>query len=142
MSGLPPPPDVVESYLLGVLTDPRRREVLFTFRAPAGQHEFGLLARGVDDLRINEFMHQNIVQEVRTLGGNSNPQEVRDLLASLLFNKAETSEVIHPTLLARLDECTAAVLEERKILLEIEPVYGASVLLLAGSVEWLDSNGR
>lgn len=43
--------------------------------------------------------------------------------------------MVEPTLLAKLEERTAAVLEERKVLLEIEPVYGAYVLLLAGSID-------
>ena len=55
-----------------------------------------------------------------------------------LFDRADASAVVEPTFLLRLKECTTAVLEERKILLEVEPVYGASALLLAGSVEWLD----
>lgn len=141
MSRSPEPSDVIESYLLGVLTDPPRQEVSFMFRSPGGEHEFSLRARGVEDMLIDDFLHQNIVHEVRILGKDSNPQDVRDLLAYLLFGRAAASEVVEPTFLVKLDESTVAVLEERKVLLEVEPVYGASVLLLAGSVEWLESNG-
>ena len=140
MSAAPAPPEVMESYLLSVRADPRRREVIFTFRPPEGEHEFGLRAGGVEELVMNEFLHQNIVHEIRVSGRHSNPPDVRDLLASLLFDKKDASEVVEPTFLTRLEDCTVAVLEERRILLEIEPVSGASVLLLAESVEWLEPN--
>lgn len=140
MSAAPVPPEVVESYLLSARADPSRREVIFMFRPPEGEYEFGLRAGGVEYLLMNEFLHQNIVHEIRVSGRHSNPRDVRDLLAGLLFDKEHASEVIEPTFLTRLEDCTVAVLEERRILLEIEPVYGASVLLLAESVEWLEPN--
>lgn len=118
--------------------DPRLHEVSLTFRAPAGEGEFGLRALAVEYLLINEFLDQNIVHELRILGKDSDPQDVRDLLTVLLFDQTHASEGLEPTAVARLDAYTAAVVEEQKVLLEIEPVYGVSVLLLAGSVEWLD----
>lgn len=138
MSALPAPPDVVESYLLALMADPRNHEVSLKFRARAREREFGLRACGVDELLVNEFLHQNIVDEVRILGPGSEPRDVRDLLAFLLFQKQTASEIVQPALLAKLDECTRAVLEERRVLLEVLPVYGASVLLLAQSIEWLE----
>ena len=39
---------------------------------------------------------------------------------------------------AKLDACTAAVRDGCKVVLEMEAVIGATVLLLAESVEWLD----
>ena len=140
MFAAPAPAEVMESYLLSAGADPRRREVIFMFRRPEGEHEFGLRACGVEYMLMNEFLHQNIVHEIRVSGRHSDPPDVRDLLAGLLFDKKDASEVIEPTFLTRLEDCTVAVLEERRILLEIEPVYGASVLLLADSVEWLESN--
>jgi hypothetical protein len=138
MSAAPAPPEVMESFLLSVRADPRRREVIFTFRPPKGGPEFGLRAGGVEYLVMNEFLQQNIVHEVRVSGRHSDLPGVRDLLAGLLFDKKDASEVVEPTFLTRLEDCTVAVVEERRILLEIEPVYGATVLLLAESVEWLE----
>lgn len=135
-----PAPGLMESHLLSVRADPRRREVVFTFRSPQSEHEFSLRAGGVEYLLMNEFLQQNIVHEVRVSGRESDQPGVRDLLAALLFDKQDASEVVEPTFLSRLEECTGAVLEERRTLLEIEPVYGASVLLLAESVEWLEPN--
>ena len=135
-----PAPGLMESHLLSVRADPRRREVIFTFRRPQGEHEFSLRAGGVEYLLMNEFLRQNIVHEVRVSGRESDQPGVRNLLAALLFDKQDASEVVEPTFLTHLEECTVAVLEERRTLLEIEPVYGASVLLLAESVEWLEPN--
>jgi hypothetical protein len=135
-----PAPGLMESHLLGVRADWRRREVICTFRPPAGEDEFSLRAGGVEYLLMNEFLQENIVHKVRVSGRESDRPGVRDLLAALLFDKQDASEIVEPTFLTRLEECTVAVLEERRTLLEIEPVYGASVLLLAESVEWLEPN--
>lgn len=138
MSRSTTPTDVVESYLLGVVADPDSHQVSFTFRTPHGEREFSLCAYGVDHLTMNEFSHQNIVHDVYMLGAASDSQRVRDLLANLLFDRAGAADVVEPTFQVKLEECATAVLSGRKVLLEIEPVYGASVLLLAGSIEWLD----
>jgi hypothetical protein len=133
--------DIVESFLLGVLTDPPRREASFTFRpAAAGGRQFRLLARGVDHLRVDEFKHQNIVQEVNVVGPASDPERIRDLLATLMFDAVQASDVVEGALKEKLVECANAVLAGHKVLLEISPVYGASVLLLGASLEWLDGD--
>lgn len=133
------PTDVVEAYLLGVVADPERREASFIFRTPSGERQFGLCAHQVDELSVIHFRRQNIVHDVHVLGAASDPQRVRDLLAALLDGKDAASDVVEPTFQARLDECATAVLGGRKVLLEIEAVYGASVLLLAGSIEWIEA---
>ena len=132
------PTDVVESYLLGVVADPDTRQASFTFRTPSGERQFSLCAYDVENLLMNEFSHQNIVHDVHILGPASDSQRVRDLLATLLFDKEGASDVIEATFQVKLEECATAVLDGRKVLLEIEPVYGASVLLLGRSIEWLD----
>jgi hypothetical protein len=139
MSVLPVPLQIVESFLLAVQTDPHSREVILTFRAPAAGHVFRLRARGVESLLINEFLHQNIVHELRIAGTDSQPQDLRDALMTLLVDPAHISEDLSSTLRAQLDDHTAAIVAGRKVLLEIEPVYGASVLLIAEGVEWIDS---
>jgi hypothetical protein len=138
MSGLHVPPQIVESFLLAVQTDPDSREVILTFRAPAADHAFRLRARGVESLLINEFLEQNIVHELRIAGEGSQPQDLRDALTTIFVDQAPTSEGISPTLRAQLDEHAAAIVAGRKVLLEVEPVYGASVLLIAEGVEWID----
>ena len=141
MSRPPSPDDVIEAYLLGVLTDPPRHEVAFTFRAPVGESEFGLRARGVEYLLVSEFLSQNIVHELRIHGSASAPTNVSDLLTLLMFDQAHVDAGLEPGLFAELNEQTASVMQERKVLLEIEPVYGASVLMLSGSIEWIGSIG-
>jgi hypothetical protein len=137
----PAPDDVIDAYLLGVLTDPPRHEVAFTFRAPVGASEFGLRARGVEYLLINEFLGQNIVHQLRICGRESSPNDVRELLTLLMFDEAHVDAGLEPALFADLNEQTASVMQQQKVLLEIEPVYGASVLMLAASIEWIGSIG-
>ena len=127
----------MESYLLGIRADPLSREVSLDFRSPRGDHAFGLCAYEVEALDLNNFAHQNIVFEVRVTGGEScDPQIVRDLLAGVLFGVAAASEVVAATQVVKLDDRTTGVLEGRQVLVELEPVYGASLVLLAGSLEW------
>jgi hypothetical protein len=138
MSGLPLPVELVESYFMGVRADSSRHEAQFTFRLRSGD-EVHLLARGVEKLLVNELLEQNIVHEVRVSGTETPPHNVDELLAAFLFPwEAESEEALNPAQLAELDASKTAVRDGRKILLEIEAVFGATVLLLAESVEWLD----
>ncbi len=138
MSGLPLPVELVESYFVGVWADWSRREVQLTFRLRT-EHEVRLLARGVERLVVNELIEQNIVHEVRVSGSETAPDNAEELLAGLLFPWEAGSEVaLNAAQLAKLHACTEALRDGRKILLEIEAVIGATVLLLAESVEWLD----
>jgi hypothetical protein len=130
------PADVTEAYLLGVSTEPTRREVTLTFRDPGGRREFRLVAAQVEYMVIDEFLHQNIVHEVRLFGSGTERRVVQDLLASLYYNK-DSADVVEDGLQSRLEESTRFVLDGRRALLEIEPVYGARVLLLAESIEWV-----
>ena len=122
MSRLPAPHDAIDAYLLGVLTDPPRHEVAFTFRAPVGESEFGLRARGVEYLLINEFLSQNIVHELRIHGRASAPTTVSDLLTLLMFDQAHVDAGLEPGLFADLNEQTASVMQEQKILLSTDPI--------------------
>jgi hypothetical protein len=63
------------------------------------------------------------------------PDNAEDLLAGLLLPWEAGSEVaLDAAQLAELHACTEAVRDGRKVLLEIEAVFGATVLLLAESV--------
>jgi hypothetical protein len=132
----PSPEEIMESYLLGIRADPLSREVALDFRSPRGAHAFGLRAYEVEALDLNDFVHQNIVFEVRVMGRGSDPQVVVDLLADVLFRAAAASDVVADTQVLKLKDRTTAVLEGRQVLVELEPVYGASLVLLAGSLEW------
>jgi hypothetical protein len=132
------PTDIVESILLGIVTDPLKHEVVIRFRMR--EHEFSVRALGVDHMLVNEFLHQNIVDEARIWNRESESTKVRDLLAALLFDCEQSAEVTEPGWLAKLEDCAKAVGEGRKVLLELVPVYGATVLLLAASLEWSDED--
>ena len=134
------PPEIVESYLIGLASDPLRRLASFRFRTPHGERRFDLRVNDVDRLLVNEFSQQNIVHEVRVLVDDSDPERVRDLLALLLFGRDRASDVTEHAFRAQLEAHAVDVFERRKLLLEIEPVYGASVSLLCGSIEWTETS--
>ena len=58
-----------------------------------------------------------------------------------MFDQAHVDAGLEPGLFTELNEQTASVIQEQKVLLEIEPVYGASVLMLSASIEWIGSIG-
>jgi hypothetical protein len=128
------PSEIIESHLLGITSDPIARQAVFQFRTADGLRNFTLTARDVDELSVNEFLKQNVVHHVRILGAASDLGEINDLLAALLFDKSHAAEVTDSTFLAELENRTGNVVHGERILVEIEPVYGASVLVLAGSV--------
>lgn len=137
MTNLSPPQSVVESYLLGLTSDPIRREAVFKFRTPDLKQEFEMRIVDVEYLSVNEFLKQNIVHQIRVLNDGSDLNEVRNLLANLMFDKRDASEVVETTLLAELDKCSTGVLQGTQVLVEIEPVYGATALVLAASIAWV-----
>jgi hypothetical protein len=134
MSGAPS--DLADSTLLAISSDPVSREVVLSFRNSV--RLFSARATGVDELLAYEFLRENIVDEITTWGRDSDASKLRDLMAMLLFNRESAAEVIEPGLVARLDECVNAVLEGRRVLVELTPALGAWVLLLAASMEWSD----
>jgi hypothetical protein len=86
------PTEIVESILLTLETDPPKHEVALKFRKRG--HEFSLRARDVDSMLVTDFLEQNIVDEVRILGHDSDSKEVRDLLANLLFHRVDSSAIL------------------------------------------------
>jgi hypothetical protein len=62
--------------------------------------------------------------------------EVRDLRAGLLFGRKSAADVTEPTFLDKLAKSAEAIGREDGYLLELVPVCGASILLLAASIEW------
>ena len=134
MSGAPS--DLADSTLLAIASDPVSREVVLSFRNSV--RLFSARATGVDELLAYQFCRQNVVDEVRTWGRDSDAGKLRDLVAMVLFERESAAEVIEPWRIARLDECVNEVLEGRKVLVELTPAFGAWVLLLAASIEWPD----
>jgi hypothetical protein len=138
MRALPVPEEIVESVFTSIITNPPEREIRMTFRKQA--QEFTLIGRGVDHLLVNEFLQQNIVDEIRVFERNSELSTVRNLIANLLFDSEHASEVTEPGSIDQLEKRVKAVIDGNKVLLEVLPVYGASVLLFATSIEWLDTS--
>jgi len=91
-------------------------------------------------LLVQAFLRQNVVDEVRTWDHDSDSGKLGDLLAALLFDRESAAEITEPGLVARLEDSVDAILGGGRVLLEVTPALGASVLLLAASVEWCDSS--
>jgi hypothetical protein len=136
MSPLNTPMAIVESWLVDLRTDAHSQLVTMTFRK--NDREYTLRAEGVNSLRLDDYREQNIVEELRVLGSQSEPEQVRDGLAFLLFDRDNDAEVTEPEFRAKLEQCFQDVLAEQKTLIELVPVCGAGGFLLARTIEWVE----
>jgi hypothetical protein len=132
----PPPAEIVEATLLGIVADPETKTVTIRFRRL--ERSFHASASGVTGLRVHDFIEQNIVDEARILGGTSDASELRDLLAAVLYGQPDAASVIHSGWLAAIDARAEEVRCGVQVLLELTPVYGAYVLLLAERIDWIE----
>ena len=77
MSGAPS--DLAELHALAIAADPVSHEVVLSFRNSG--RLFSARATGVDELLAHEFLRENILDEVKTWGRESDAHKLRDLLA-------------------------------------------------------------
>lgn len=96
-----------------------------------GKERARIVATGVDDFVLNEMRVANIVQQVNRFDTCSENEVVPDLLNRLFFlmrgEEPSPSDLEWPALHEKL----ARIQDGTLVLLDIEPVYGAAILLLA-----------
>ncbi|WP_026096991.1 hypothetical protein, partial [Ideonella sp. B508-1] len=86
---------------------------------------------GVDDLVVNEMRLSNIVDRVNRFNANDIQEEGSEVMSRLFFlmrgEEPEPSDLEWPA----LQEKRASIRAGKLSLLEVEPVYGATILILA-----------
>jgi hypothetical protein len=125
--------DFTEVFLTAISELPAERSVALRF-SRMGNDQVQLVAKGVERLRVNEFLEQNIVDELIIYGKESDVATTRNCLSELLFRIADAETIDNPAQIEKLEEMVNAVRSGSRQLLEIVPVYGASLVLLAESV--------
>ena len=93
-----------------------------------------LTAYQVDDLLVLDMRKQNIIDRVCVWDSNSDSAEWKRKLALLLYGELDAAER-YSEYAKRIDEAAARINSRETILLEVEPVFGALILLLTKQFE-------
>lgn len=98
-----------------------------------GEKRKQIVAQGVDDFVVNEMRLSNIIDRVTRLdaGDGQETETARRLFFMMRGRKPDTSDLEWPVLLEKLSRVRTGAL----ILMELEPVYGATVIMLAESFQ-------
>jgi hypothetical protein len=123
---------LVEATINAVHVDSAGKKICIELTcAWEGKDQVRIVATGVDDFVVNEMRLSNIVDRVsryRASGSNGEDLEVARRLFFLMQGKEPSeSDLEWPVLREKLNRVQKGTLT----LLEIEPVYGAMILVLA-----------
>lgn len=99
-----------------------------------------LVASEVERFVANEFRERNIVDRVNFWNFASDPSEFRECLTFLV--SGVWSGHISEAFLPLIENEIAAIKRDEKVLVEIEPVYGVSAVILAKTVALIPKDER
>jgi hypothetical protein len=125
---------LVEATIDAIRVDSANKEVRIEVTcAWDGKLREQVVATGVDDFVVNEMRPSNIIDRVSRFNADNISDKGDELARRLFFlmrgKEASPSDVGWPPLQEKLGRIRDGALE----LLEVEPVYGATVLVLAES---------
>jgi hypothetical protein len=125
----------VEAHVTGIALLEDSGELSISLRG-ADRQCFTLMAKGVDRFVATEFRERNTVDRVTLWDSSSEVDEYRDSLSVLVAGSSDVPP--EAAWQALIDKEVASIKQEEKILLEVEAVYGVSILLLAKEVVLTD----
>ncbi|WP_143684822.1 hypothetical protein [Variovorax sp. KK3] len=125
---------LVESTVDSIHVSAQGRTVEIALTCAWDKAQKKIAAVGVEDFLADELRLSNIIQEVRCFDAENlraNESEVADRLFFLMRGKSPSpADLVWKPLKAKLDLIRSGILR----LLVIEPIYGATMLLLAREV--------
>ena len=128
--------DCIDAHITGIaVTDPPGG-VEIVFRSSASVC-FSMIAEGVDRLAVSEFREANIVDKVFVWDSRSDPQDYRELLTAVISGRS--ARTVHMTWTPIVESEVELIKAGRKVLVEIQPVFGARVALLARNIDLVAS---
>ncbi|GEM_PF-6477640 len=98
-----------------------------------GEERKQIVAQGVDDFVVNEMRLSNIIDRVTRLDAGEGQEEetARRLFFMMRGREPDASDLEWPALIGKMGRIRTGEL----ILMELEPVYGATVIVLAESFQ-------
>jgi hypothetical protein len=124
--------DFVEAHVTGIVLTEDDNGVSISFRGQAKQR-FTLVAKGVERFVAEKFRDKSIVDRVLLLDLMSDPNDYRTSLA-LLLSGVPRDQMNEAIWLPVVEREVAAIKRGEKVFVEIEPVYGGGIVLLAKSI--------
>jgi 6-phosphogluconate dehydrogenase len=125
----------VEAHVTGIAVLEESSAINIALR-DSDKRCFTLAAKGIDRFIATEFRERNIVDRVTLWDSSSELGEYRDSLSMLVSGSNDVAE--DAAWQALIDKEVAAIKQKEKILVEVEAVYGVSILLLAKEVALID----
>ncbi len=122
----------VEGFITGIVVE-HPDKIVSIFLLYRNQCNFVLKAEGVEKFVANEMREQNIIDRINVWDKQSDESSFRPILAALISGQSEYDK-LNEAFLPLIDLQVNTIRNEGKILIEIEPVYGASVMLLARKI--------
>lgn len=123
---------LVEATINSVCIDSANKEArIEVTRAWENKGRMQIVATGVDDIVLNELRLTNIIDRVRRFSANDINDDSKEVESRLFFlmrgKEPSPADLEWPTFKEKL----ARIRDGSLGLLEVEPVYGATVLILA-----------
>lgn len=128
--------DFTEAIFYGISENFDEKSVSLSFFLMDGTN-VGIFAKDVRRLLLTDFLEQNIVDELSIYNDLTDMGVLRDCISTLVTANSDVSEIAAYDGL--IDILVDKILNKELQLLEMSPVYGARVLLLAGALEGTDA---
>jgi hypothetical protein len=127
-------PDLTEFWMTLIASDVHSKTARIEFRK--AEQGWWLDAQGVARLVVDDFLEQNIVDEVIEIGPECEADRLRDAVARLALQCDAFADIAEPSLRNVVEDLVGAVQSSELKYLRIDPIFGASVQLLARSMKW------
>ena len=131
--------ELIDARLVGVTHKLSVNDIILAFSKRSGLVEIRALS--VERILISDFTEQNVVDEITIHAGREERTILKERIAELLFRCSAADAMSKPTFSEKLNATLREVEAGEKVFLEVIPVVGASVSLLALKLEILDIQG-
>lgn len=127
---------LIEATIDAIRVDSAKKEIRVEVTCMwQGEKRTQIVATGVDDFVVNEMRLSNIIDRVTRFGTSGTTEEESKTAKRLFFmmrgREPDSNDLKWPVLIEKL----ARIRDGTLGLMEIEPVYGATVIVLAQSFQ-------
>ena len=120
--------NLVEGYLTGIKVHQKEKKANLFLQETTGQN-WVLTAIDVSELMVLQMCMQNIIDRISFWSSSNNDSDYRSKIFSLVCGKfAEEGDDLY---LPSINKAVEMIQRGDALLIELEPVYGALVLILA-----------
>lgn len=118
----------VEGRFMGIVCEESTDSVQLMLE-DSSRCRYVLTAHQVDELLMLEMRNNNIIDRISVWNSESDSLEYQKKLGVLLYGDSDTVGK-YPAYAARINEMSEKIKARQRVLLEVEPVFGALILML------------